>query len=136
MRSWPNDRGTVFGLYSYVILLAAMLSYETPLEDRLTHYQSGDSFNVDYGVTYGGLIPSLPQLAFGVAGYLTKQLTSDKLNGVVYNQGNKLQQFAIGPTVTWFLGPASAFSLKVQQQMLSRNTAQGTKIWLEYMFPF
>lgn len=142
-----NPASTSLGYYSFITMASATwlpnrhwdfstwLSYETPLEDRVTHYHSGDTFNIDYGVTYSSLFSSIPQLALGVSGYFTKQMTNDTINGVVYNQGNKLQQFAVGPTFTWFFGPASAVSLKVQHQMFSRNTAQGNKIWLEYMFP-
>jgi hypothetical protein len=114
---------------------SAFISYTTPFKDSKTGYQSGNTLNIDYGVTYRPWLSSMPQLGFGLNGYFTKQLTDDTVSGVPYNNGNRLQQFAIGPHITWFVSAASGISLKFQHEMLSRNTAQGNKVWLEFFCP-
>jgi hypothetical protein len=142
-----NLASTSIGYYSFNTMAAATWlpdphwdlstwwSYGITTRDIKTQYKSGDSLNIDYGANYRPLLVSLPQFEFGICGYFVKQFSDDTLNGMVYNNGNRLRQLGIGPSAAWFFGPATGIVVKWQHEMLSENTAQGNRFWFEFAIP-
>jgi hypothetical protein len=109
--------------------------YGTSLKDRITNYQSGDALDFDYGVSYRPFSKTLPKLALGFSGFILHQFTNDTLNGAVYNNGNKVQTFAIGPMVEWDFTPTTAILVKWQHTVKAQNAITGDRIWIMLATP-
>ncbi|WP_416427746.1 transporter (plasmid) [Pseudomonas sp. App30] len=98
-----------------------------------TDYRSGNVFNVDYMVGYR--FDSMPKLQFGVAGYYTKQVTDDDIDGTDLPNGNRLEKFAVGPQLFYSFTQSAGVVLKWLHETNVKNGPMGDSVWLEAAFP-
>jgi hypothetical protein len=103
------------------------------MRNRRTQYHSGDAISVDAGATIRPF-RSLPQLGLGVGGFYYKQLSNDRLDGVVV-PNQKIDEVAVGPQITWAFTPAISAILKWQHETHVVNAARGDLVWLEWAMP-
>lgn len=96
-----------------------------------THYKSGDEFHMDYVLGYRS-----GAWAGGVGGYYLKQITDDKVNGKVVNNGNRGEVFAIGPQLSYSAANGSQFIVKWDHETKAENRFKGDKVWFKYVQPF
>lgn len=102
-----------------------------------TNYHSGADFENDYALHYTAFPNSLPNVNFGVQGYIYKQIQDDTVYGQVYNNGNKGQSFGIGPQITInMFHNRGGIDIKYTHQFAVRNQPKGEKIWVEFGIPF
>ena len=115
---YDNPTGFDFGI-------APRLSFNT--KNTTTNYQTGTALLVDLEAGY-----NIGKWKFGVAGGYTQQLEDDTLNGV--NIGNRLKQFALGPSVTYTTMPY-IFNLNWQPGLYAENGARVSSIWANFALP-
>lgn len=96
-----------------------------------TGYHSGSDFTFDYAAGY-----NLGKLRLGLSGYVYKQWQADKQHGqLVGTDGNKGEAIAVGPTISYVLGPVQA-TLAAQREVEARNRTKGTNVWMQIGFRF
>lgn len=108
--------------------IKAMYTYN--LENKDTHYKSGQEFHFDYDLGWGlgnGLVA-------GVGGYAYWQTTDDKANGQT-DPNNRGRAFAIGPSIKYDSGKGWFVTAKWQKEMNVRNRPEGDAFWLKAVFP-
>lgn len=102
--------------------------------NHATHYHSGSDIDFDYGVTYRPF-EQLPKLGLGFQGYFYKQIEDDTVRGAsVDPDGNRGQEFAIGPQVRWDL-PFGGIAMKFQHEFAVRNRPHGNRLWFQFALP-
>jgi hypothetical protein len=74
--------------------------------------------------------------ALGVNGYLYKQTTDDRQNGLRVGDGNRGRDLAIGPEARFSLGTHGAFAFKYFRDTLVENKPSGNAFWFEMGVPF
>lgn len=114
--------------------LSLTLNVEFHSENTDTNYRSGTLFHADWGVNYKP-IDSLPTLSVGVGGYVVTQLSDDKLDGAVFQDGFRQEGFAIGPQIAYGTD-FGAIAVKWQHEFETKNRTEGDKFWLQVMVPF
>lgn len=100
--------------------------------NHATNYHSGNvsitDFNIGYSVT--------PKLQLALQGYVMRQFTDDKINGVAFAQdGFRGRVMALGPQLRYNIGPKSGFILKYQREFSAQNRPQGHRLWAEFTMP-
>lgn len=73
-----------------------------------------------------------PAWQVGANGYLYKQVTDDKLNGVTVAGGNRGQVAAIGPFVRYHPSRDWGVTLKLQHEGMVENRTAGTRVFLQF----
>lgn len=98
---------------------SSQIFYGMTTENGATHYQSGDTIDVDFAVSERS-----GRWQYGIAGYYANQIQGDKKNGTELPSGNKLRVFAIGPVVSYKIPEwKSVIKAKLQVPVYVRNTA-------------
>ena len=98
-----------------------------------TGYQSGDEASFEYSGGYR----FTPKLTLGASGYVYRQTTADRQNGVSVNgNGNRGRVDAAGPYLSYGFQPELVVIAKLQREFDVRNRPAGTRIWLQTKFPF
>ncbi len=92
-----------------------------------TNYQTGTALIVDLEAGY-----NVGKWKLGVAGGYTQQLEDNSVNGV--NIGNRLKQFALGPSITYTSLPY-IFNLNWQPSLYAENGAAVSSIWANVALP-
>jgi len=107
----------------------AMWTYN--LENKDSHYKSGQELIIDYALGWG--VGS--GWTLGVGGYLYHQLNDDTFNGatVANNRGRAL---AIGPSVRYDSGKGWFLTAKYEMEQNVRNRADGAAFWLKAVAAF
>lgn len=100
-------------------------------KNKDTNYRSGQEFHVDYAVGYG----FGNNWVAGVGGYLYRQTSDDKLNGVTV-ANNRGRAFAIGPSIKYDNGKGFFLTAKYQVETEVRNRADGKAFWVKALLPF
>ncbi len=120
---FPNQR----------IQASLFATLEMPFKDPATDYLSGKSIDIDYGLDYQP-VSEWKRFHVGVGGYAFQQVSPDKVNGVLYNDGNYGRVIAIGPQIRydWKMG---GIVLKWQHEFAAENRTQGDTIWLQTAVP-
>ncbi|MFY0676723.1 MAG: transporter [Neptuniibacter sp.] len=114
--------------------LKAMWTYNFKNDESflpgVSEYKDGQELVFDYDLGWG----LGNGWTVGVGGYLYKQITSDKADGVKV-ANNKAKAFAIGPSVRYDSGKGWFVTAKYQDESNVRNRADGSAFWLKAVFP-
>jgi hypothetical protein len=111
--------------------LSSKIEYIINLEDSADHYQSGNEFTWEYD----GMHEVTRKIALGANGFFYKQTTDDKLNNVVYLDGNRGRDFAIGPEVRFNMIHHGGFAVKYLRDTNVQNRAPTNAFWLQLAVP-
>lgn len=95
-----------------------------------TQYQSGHEFIWEYV----GMRNITKKLAVGVNGYYYQQTTNDMQNGIVFGDGNRGRDVAVGPEIRYHLGHTVLIA-KYQRDTLATNRPVGNAFWFELGLP-
>lgn len=109
--------------------ISTATSYLFNQTNRDTNYQSGRELNIDYGAEY----VVRPSLRFGASGYVYKQLTDDRLNGIAVAGGNRGQALAIGPSLRYRVTKDFGITFKWQTEFKVENRAIGNRFYLQFL---
>lgn len=109
--------------------LSTKLSYSFNTKNDDTDYQSGQYFAADYSVGY----EVVPNINFGIQGYVFKQMSDDKKDNV--DIGFRGQSVAVGPAIQyqqkgWSLEAKYLAETKVE------NRPKGDAAWLKLIWAF
>ncbi len=96
-------------------------------ENNATDYTTGNEFNSDISVGYN----LNESFRFGIQGYIWKQLTDDKQDGV--KQDFKSEAYGAGPILTYKKGPAE-FNLAWVHDWEAKNTTLGDEYFFKMNF--
>lgn len=106
------------------------LMYDFNMKNKATNYRSGQELHMDYSVGYAfgnGWIT-------GVGGYLYKQTTNDKRNGIVV-PNKKGRAVGIGPSIAYHNGKGFLITAKLQRDYGVRNRARGNSFKMKLSIP-
>ena len=108
-------------------------TFEMPFKNPATQYLSGKSVDFDYALDYQP-VPSWKRFHIGVGGYAFQQVTPDRVNGALYNDGNYGRVVAIGPQIRydWKMG---GIAVKWQHEFAAENRTQGDQFWVQFAIP-
>jgi hypothetical protein len=112
--------------------VSGWLAYGRNTKDHATNYLSGDYLNFDFGASYRPFKNKLPNLAVGVSGFFMRQVSDDRVNGVPYNSGNRMQLAGLGPTIEWDFSAKTGVLIKFQHEFAAKNTAPSRVLWIEF----
>ncbi len=96
-----------------------------------TDYQPGGEFSLEYSAGYAVLLC----MAFGINGYVYRQMSDDRQGGLAINGGgNRGRVDTIGPYLGFQISPNAA----VMVTLLSgaRNRPEDTRLWIQAKIPF
>lgn len=110
--------------------LSSRFQYVINYADPATQYRSGAEFTWEYV----GMVNLTKKLALGANGYLYQQVTNDLQEGVIYADGNKGRDLAIGPEIRYHLGHVAVIA-KYQRDSLVQNRPCGNAFWIEFGIP-
>jgi hypothetical protein len=111
----------------------AKFRYAFNTRNKATNYESGDEASIEFSAGYR----ATPSFAFGLNGYIYRQTTDDRQNGIRVNgNGNRGRVNAIGPYISYSFTPQVTLILKVQSEFDARNRPEGTRIWAQTRIPF
>ena len=112
--------------------ISAKFRYAFNTTYRATNYHSGDEAAVEFSTGYH----ITRALTVGINGYVYRQTTDDKQNGVSVNgNGNRGSVDALGPYFRYSFTPKIAMALKLQQEFDAHNRPQGTRVWAQVSLP-
>jgi hypothetical protein len=115
------------------LVISAKFRYGFNTINGSTNYHSGNEATIEFSAGYR----IVPALEVGINGYIYRQTTDDKQNGVAVNgNGNRGRADALGPYFRYSFTPRIAVSLKLQQEFDVRNRPQGTRVWAQFSLPF
>lgn len=111
--------------------LSAKVTYTLNTRNMATDYTSGNLLHADYSASY----QATSKLRLGINGYFLMQTTDDRQFGQIVNaDGNRGRVHALGPALHYNIGK-TGLDLKALKEFGARNRAQGTSIWLKFVFP-
>ena len=99
-----------------------------------TNYQSGASFNLDYGLGYRPLAEH-PQFQVGLVGNIYQQFTNDTISGNTVLDGNRGRTFSVGPQLRYDIGHGGLL-IKWEHELGVENQTSGNRFWLQFALPF
>jgi hypothetical protein len=117
------------------------LHYAYHTENDDTKIRPGQLFHANYSFEY----EVVKNLRLAVTGYVIKQVTEDKIDGVKFSDtplGNtrlgdgKEQAFAIGPGIHWITRHGLVFALKTQFESSVENRPQGNRTTFRLAYKF
>jgi hypothetical protein len=104
-------------------------------ENPDTNYQSGATFDIDWGVNWAP-IASMPNLFFGIQGFYVTQFTDDQINDVTVQPGGfRLEKIALGPQLIYYFSPKAGICAKYQREFETENGPEGDRYWVQFVFP-
>ncbi len=104
-------------------------------ENPDTNYQSGATFDIDWGVNWAP-IASMPNLFFGLQGFYVTQFTDDEVNDVTVRPGGfRLEKIALGPQLIYYFSPKAGICAKYQREFDTKNGPEGDRYWVQFVFP-
>ncbi len=111
--------------------------YNTKTTNGDTKYHSGDEFHFDYVAG-----KHIGPWSVGASGYFLKQVTDDKIAGVVvpetpglWSYGRRGQVLAVGPSIGYTNKRHMTFSVQYQHETLVENRFGGDKVWFKAVIP-
>ena len=127
----PEAGITWFPTKRVQVSLQSIAEFNT--QNDATKYKSGAAISFDYGLDYQPLV-QFDRFHVGVGGYAYQQVTDDRVNGRVYNNGNRGRAFAIGPQIRydWRLG---GIVFKWQKEFAVENRTAGDRFWIQFAVP-
>jgi hypothetical protein len=99
--------------------------------NRDTHYQSGNEFMWEYNAAY----EFSKKVAAGLNGYFYQQVTDDRLQGAVFQDGFRGRGLAVGPQLRFPLGKHGGFAVKYYRDTLVQNRPRGHAFWFQMSVP-
>jgi len=96
-----------------------------------THYHSGREFMWEYNASY----EISKKVAAGLNGYLYQQTTNDHLEGVVFQDGFRGRDLAVGPQLRFPLVKHGGFAVKYYRDTLVQNKPRGNAFWFQLSVP-
>lgn len=96
-----------------------------------TDYKSGTELWLDYALGWG----LGNGWTVGVGGYLTRQLSDDKVGGARVTD-NRARGASIGPSIKYDNGKGWFITAKLERDLNSRNRVEGSALWLKTSIPF
>ncbi len=70
-------------------------------------------------------------MAAGFNGYFYQQTTDDSLKGLVYQNGFRGRDLALGPQLRFPLGKRGGFAVKYYRDTLVENKPSGSAFWFQ-----
>jgi len=110
--------------------LSSRIQYLVNYTDPATHYHSGNELIWEYV----GMKKVTKKLSLGMNGYYHQQTTDDRLNSLVYENGNRVRDLTFGPEVRCHLGPMVLIGKYFRDTMV-QNGARGNAYWVELAVP-
>ena len=99
-----------------------------------TNYQSGASFNVDYGLGYRPLA-GYQKFQIGLVGNIYQQFMNDTIRGSTVRDGNRGREFSVGPQLRYDIGHGGLL-IKWEHEMGVENQPSGNRFWIQFALPF
>jgi len=99
--------------------------------DKDTHYHSGNEFMWEYNASY----ELSKKVAAGFNGYFYQQTTNDYRKGVVFQDGFRGRDLAVGPQLRFPLGKHAGFAVKYYRDTLVQNKTRGNAFWFQLSVP-
>ena len=69
-------------------------------------------------------------------GYYYKQMSDDKVNGVIVGDGNRGQVASLGPAISYTTSKHLTFTAKYQKEFSAQNMPEGDRFWVKAIIPF
>ena len=121
---WNHDTNDTFS-YKF--------QYFASTENPATHYQNGDSIEMDWGAGIGlGRFGLNNNIGFDVVGFALVQVTDDSGPGVA--PGQKTQVFGVGPQIRYNF-EHGGLAIKWEHELDAKGIPQGERIWAQTAFP-
>ena len=111
--------------------LSSKLQYIVNLEDTANKYQTGNEFTWEFDGMHG----FGKKVAVGVNGFYYQQTTDDKLNNVLFQNGNRGRDLGIGPEVRFNLITHGGFAVKYLRDTMVENRAPTNAFWFQLAVP-
>ena len=117
--------------------LSGKFHYDVHLKDPADDYRSGQEFHADYlaGRHFG-------PWGLAAAGYVVKQFTDDRSNGVsvpavpgLYSAGRRGQAFSIGPSAMYMNKSHMIFIAQYMHEAFVENRFGGDKVLVRFIMP-
>jgi len=99
--------------------------------DQARRYHSGNEFTWEYNADY----EIAKKVAAGFNGYFYRQTTDDKLGGVIFLDGFRGRDLALGPQLRAPLGKRGGFAVKYYRDTLVENKPRGNAFWFQMSVP-
>lgn len=96
-----------------------------------TKYKSGTETDVDYALNWH----PTREAFVGVGGYWHRQWSDDKVDGAVYENGDRLRDLTVGPQAGWATDRFGGY-VAWQKQVDSVNTTKGNLLWVNAFYKF
>ncbi len=100
-------------------------------DDKDTHYHSGNEFMWEYNASY----EISKKVAAGFNGYFYQQTTNDDLKGVVFQDGFRGRDLAVGAQLRFQLGKRGGGAFKYYRDTLVQNKPRGDAFWFQLSVP-
>jgi len=110
--------------------ISSRFQYIVNYRNAITQYRSGNEFLWEYVAMQN----VTKKLGIGVNGYFYQQTTDDRLGGVIYADGNRGRDLAIGPEVRYQLGHMVLIA-KYFRDTLVQYRPSGNAFWMEFAVP-
>jgi hypothetical protein len=110
--------------------LSSKFLYFVNSTDPATNYRSGNEFLWEYD----GMKKIGKHWEIGANGFWYRQMTNDLQNGLIFGDGNRGRDLAIGPEVQYHLGKY-LFIAKYEKDTLVENRPIGNSFWLQFGMP-
>jgi hypothetical protein len=111
--------------------ISSKLQYIVNFKDGGNNYQSGNEFTWEFDGMHG----ICKQVAVGVNGFLFKQTTDDKQYDLLYNNGNRGRDLALGPEIRFNLITHGGFAFKYLRDTMVENRAPTNTFWFQLAVP-
>ena len=111
--------------------LSSRLTYIFNGSNRDTGYHSGNEFMWEYNAAY----EVSKKVAAGLNGYFYQQVTDDRLQGAVFQDGFRGRGLAVGPQLRFPLGKHGGFAVKYLRDTLVQNRPRGQAFWFQMSVP-
>lgn len=122
-----------FGIQAFPrpnITYGATFNYIYNFNNPANNYLSGQEFILEPVAEYS----PVQNLWVGAQGYVYRQITTDKLHGAQFRDGNFGSALAVGPQVRYSIRGISA-TAKWQHEFGVRDRADGERFWLQIFVP-
>jgi hypothetical protein len=110
---------------------SSKFQYIVNFRDAATQYRSGNEFMWEYA----GMKQVSRLVAIGPNGYLYQQTSDDTQNGLIFENGNRGRDVAVGPEVRIQLPGHCLMVFKYFRDTLVQNKPAGNAFWFEMGVP-
>lgn len=97
-----------------------------------TDYKSGNGFTLETSMGYH----INPKFTAGITGYVFKQVTDDKQDGEVYEDGYRGQVMGLGPYISYRSDAGPALIIRAYKEYQAENHSKGESLFAGLMYHF